>query len=230
MDAQRDELLSNAGVSVTRIPNEVIDADDIDQLESIFSFAAEESKPKLNSVELAIATALRFCSYSTKLQFTLAQAMESGLLLPGENWQIRTIGTNFNFEAAVRDMENCIKAIPDLYDLDLFPQSIELVDALLDESNINAITVEVATDAGPLHSFENAITEKADFVLRATYLPLDFQIDLGYSGKRIYGSTAEFGSEENKPQEEALTFFLQTIFRKRAFREGQLQAITNTLK
>jgi ATP-dependent DNA helicase RecQ len=230
VDAQRDELLSNAGVSVTRIPNEVIDADDIDQLESIFSFAAEESKPKLNSVELAIATALRFCSDSTKLQFTLAQAMESGLLLPGENWQIRTIGTNFNFEAAVRDMENCIKAISDLYDLDLFPQSIELVDALLDESNINAITVEVATDAGPLHSFENAITEKADFVLRATYLPLDFQIDLGYSGKRIYGSTAEFGSEENKPQEEALTFFLQTIFRKRAFREGQLQAITNTLK
>ncbi len=229
-DENRDMLLNSAAIKVLRIPNRVIDANDLEYWTKEIALAEETPSPNLNADELAVARALRFCSDSSKVQFVIAQAMEIGLLLPGTHWKIRTIGSDFAFHAAVRDAEACIRAISAIYSLNLTPSSVEIVEHIDVIEDQSEITIEVASDAGPLHHFEMANRENADFVIRSTYLPVALKIDLGYSGERLYGSDADFASPEKQPQKDGLTFFLNTLFRKKAFREGQLQAISNTLE
>ena len=229
VDQQRDDLLRAADIMVKRVANSIVDSQDNEKIKSSLAFDFDPHKPKLNADELSVATALRFCSDSTKIQFAIAQLMEQGLLLPGNHWKIRTTGTAFKFSGAIQDIANSIEAISNIYRLDLTPASIETVDELPLDTDAQSVTIEISSNAGPLHTFKSAISENADCVIRSTYLPFDFEINLGYTGQRIYSLSAPKESIEQQLQEKALTHFLQTIFRKRTFREGQLEAISNTL-
>jgi ATP-dependent DNA helicase RecQ len=229
VDSQRDAELHNSGVKVVRIPNHVIDRKDKQFLADHLPFDQEEA-PEPNSLEESVVNALRFCSDSSKIQFCIAQAMEQGFLLPGTDWQIRITGSVFDFDAAVADLVECIEALSNIFDLDLGPRSFTINGSQQSSESTSCLRIEINTDAGPLHSFKDAISNRADYVIRSTYLPVELQIDLGYSGRRIYAPDAKIRSSQRADQERGLTFFLQTIFRKKSFREGQLEAITNTLR
>ena len=230
VDDQRDDDLVNAGVSVIRVPNDVIDSKDMVYLTSNLPSLQQPEAAEPNASEKSLATAIRFCSDSTKVQFCIAQAMEQGLLLPDTDWEIHVTGSPFSFEAAIGDVLRCIQALSDVFGLNLGPKSVKINELHKGIDSVSALRIEINTDAGPLHSFEDAISNRADYVIRSTYLPFDLKIDLGYSGKRIYASNDQNNSEERENQEQGLRFFLQTIFRKQNFRDGQLEAISNTLR
>jgi ATP-dependent DNA helicase RecQ len=224
VDAKRDLLLSRSGVRVARLSNAQFDSLDPSALRSAVGLDIDDVEPNLNSSERSIVAALHFCSSSSKLQFAIAHAMELGLLRPSTEWKIKVIGADDSFSSALNDILNCVRAISQIYQLNLEPASVQLVS-----TGGADLTIALNCNAGPLHTFSEANDEKADVVIRSTYLPLDLALDLGFTGHRIYSGEQNLSNEDVLKKEEALTFFLQTIFRKKSFRDGQVEAVSNAL-
>ena len=167
VDAQRDSDLADGGVTVIRIPNKVIDSEDESYLKSHISISDHSEGIESNSSEESLATALRFCSDSAKIQFCIAQAMEQGLLLPDSHWEIHVTGSGFDFEAAITDVVHCIKALSDVFNLALAPKSVTINEGHDGVDTESVLRIEINTDAGPLHSFKDAIANRADYVVRS---------------------------------------------------------------
>ena len=230
IDEVRDQTLESNGVSVTRIPNAVIDESDLQKVHEALHSIEPSVNKDFGTTELSIARAARYCSDCSKIQYVMAECLELGFFNSKQVWNIEITGSDFNFQPALRDFRNLLLALEGIYDLKIAPEHISLTQGTVERAVGADLRILLDTQAGPLHTFEDAISSKADFVVRSTFLPVQLNIDIAYEGKRIYTDGGSSNEDAIEKLDSNLTYFLQTLFRKQQFRDGQLEAIANGLR
>ena len=103
----------------------------------------------------------------------------------------------------------------------------EKVDSKLFEEqlSIEPLTIRIEEYNGPFAGDALNYYEDADIVIRPTLLPVTLAAEDRYSGARIKSTHFDLNYFD-KP----LTYLLQVLFRKLAFREGQLKGVSNIFR
>ena len=245
-DRQRDRSLGRAtSMEVIRVTNHEVTpvpSAKLEQIKRRFRVADQTDIEALDSDEVSgharFADFARACAVASKIQFVMAKAVERGWLTSNE-WNLDISGGGPAVAAAVLnalqmyaayDVLYSGKSCPDLCRLRtddgtvhawLFDEGewIAREDTEFDEPHLSIL---VEPDSSP---YNKLARRDVDFIVRPAFLPVEFSVDLhsNFSRKPIEAETLEVA-------EPALTFFLQNVFRKRNFREGQKIAIWRTLR
>ncbi len=246
VDQQRDSSLERSTkMDVIRVPNQEITAGPSEKLEQIkqkFSVAGKANVRTSTNTEISgharFADFARDCSIGSKIQFVIAKAVDRGWLI-GDEWNLDIVGGGKAVAGAVLDVLRMFSAYDLLYGGKSRPDSCTLrTDGgkvyawLFDEGQWkkvedaalggSCLSILVESDSSP---FDELGPGDADFIIRPAFLPVEFSVDLhsDFTRTPIVADTFEAA-------EPALTFFLQNVFRKRKFREGQGVAIWRTLR
>ena len=238
VDAARDRDLEQRGFAVFRISN-----DDalrgggaaLDEFRRCYEAVASRAK------EVAAPNEARFalsCARATQVQFALVRALELGFLRPGHPWAVRLSGADAVAVAGVWDLLRLLKALDQIYGIEASPTicSVEGEEAI--EARYWAgddwQPVSAPTDAQPdVHivaewgasAFHRlpASSGFPCFVLRPAFLPMDI------AGQGALARAETRKAQRNAPTR-ALRVFLQEVFRKFDFRDGQAQALRTVLR
>ena len=95
----------------------------------------------------------------------------------------------------------------------------EFEDAELEDPSLSIL---VEPDSSP---YDELVRRDVDFIIRPAFLPVEFSVDLHSDFPRT-----PIDAETFEAAEPALKFFLQNVFRKQNFRQGQGLAIWRTLR
>ena len=228
IDAERDKALGDSGYSVLRIPNQWIDEEAIDSLERTLSPITKVASPSPTVFERKIANAALLCAIGTKIQYLLCDALRDGALKQKTRWNLVIQGSDSVAQAAVTDFCNLLRALDQIYGTSSAPRSVDVHIRMPEDGPRPDLAICVESDVGEKHSFPEGV-EEFDYLLRPTFLPRPLKIDMGYRQSRRYCALASNRDYETSTLEEGLVVLLQYLFRKRRFRQGQLQALLNGL-
>ena len=219
-DAERDLILMKEGYRVLRIPSTEIGAlngTNLSALEELLN--AEHDPEPAESNDESFAKFIHACNKSHQIQLSILHAIEGGFLPLNDpsGWKLTTdledIGlfsqgeASFVLTSAVADLVTLLEQIGDLYSL--------------------PITAGQATFGSPITtpslniSFSGMAT--ASF---ATFFVQDISVPFHIAHSGLPASPAVI----SEPSPGTLQYFLNYIFRKPSFWEGQVDAITRTLQ
>ncbi len=240
-DQERDDALATCGFKVIRIPNEEVlseRGDSLDELKQILIKVFDaEIENKKNTINLAKAAL--YSSNASKLQYAVCLALKYGWFSEN-NWSLKVLGLEEIAPDAIQDIFQYIEAFSNLYDKKIAPKKIILgtkndsYEVTTDsyskiKSNNKDFDVVISLEFEN-SSFEHVAGEsskdRADFVMRSSYLPIKFSSKNKFKNERV--SISENLTE--KEVEKNLQIFLKGIYRKRDFRQSQSIAITNLLR
>ncbi len=235
IDKQRDSILSQCGYRVVRIPNDEVVEGGGATLDKLFQLLQEfidnAYRVDRNEHVSRFTESVRFCSTAARFQYSLIRAIENGWLAAGGVWRLRVHGAS-DLLSAVTDLSQLLHSLDALYGTTTAPIGIiaqfdELVfeDGESDnESNLEVLTIVIESDSSPYSDTEPARALDADILLRPAWLPSPLIMRCQYLGDRPI-------LPESDPIEVKLSldYMIQTIFRKRRFREGQVEAIKRIL-
>ena len=246
VDQQRDSSLRRStGMDVIRVTNREITPGPSEKLEQIkqrFRVDDGTSNNKRSSDgssgHARFADFARTCSTASKIQFVIAKAVERGWLT-GDEWNLDISSGGSVVAAAVLDALQMYTAYDMLYGGKSRPdrcrlqtddgkvhawrfnerQWLEIEDSEFGEADVSIL---VESDSSP---YDKLARRDVDFIVRPAFLPVDFSVDLhsDFPRKPIEAETLDIA-------EPALTFFLQNVFRKRNFRQGQGLSVWRTLR
>ncbi len=237
MDRSRDDALRTRGYEVVRVPVDEINnghGRGLDRIKALCNEDAMDIKPTTLASQTA-ELAWR-CSFASKLQFVLAEALELGWI-GGSHWRIEIEGGGEVEAMAVIETLRMVSAYDALYGSRVAPQRCDLLVGSTKwawdfengswsttstiDSDVYDLKVKIEPDSGPFHSVE---TDNVDFVIRPAHLPVSLAVGLLPIIERT-----SIQSHDSVDALQPLTFFLQRVFRKKAFRPRQCEAIWRTL-
>mgnify|MGYP001268112998 FL=1 len=243
LDQERDDALISCGIEVIRIKNKEIEDSEGPNLEKIknkFNQIFKDKHKELEENEINLIKSIEEISFASKLQFSLARAIKYGWL-ESDEWIIEVRGLKELAVTSIIDFCKMMKGLKCLFDLSAIPKKISVIteeglfEISVDKETSKKISsnkkiipnlkVKLDKRASSFHEIIGESSEEnEDIIIRPTFLPVDLTITDKYSGKRI--SLVE----ENKEKiETSLVIFLQNIFRKKEFREAQVDSISTIL-
>ena len=220
-DALRDSELKHFNYEVIRVSNDEIDRGAGPQLEKLKGFCDDALTLKeIPEVQKKLTDAVALSTSASRLQFALASAMSNGMLRFGEDWEIEVKSSNLNnaiIKAALLDFNILVGAYLKLFAPDVSPPKIKL-----SKNNERALKIS-------LHCNETPITilpflNDEEIIVCSAPLPVEF------TSKHTQLTQRPDFNLSDKHAVKPLTVFLQTLFRKRAFREMQSEAICNVFR
>ncbi len=246
VDQQRDSSLKRStGMDVIRVTNQEITPGPSEKLEQIkqrFRVAAETQIHGVDTTEVTgherCAEFALACSIASKIQFVIAQAVSRGWL-SGNEWNLDISFGGPAVAGAVLDVLRMYSAYDRLYGGESRPdrctlrtedgtvrtwrwsggQWVESEDPELGQSPLKIL---IEHDSSP---YDELVKRDMDFIIRPAFLPVEFSVDLHSDFPRT-----PIDAETYEVAKPALTFFLQNVFRKQDFRQGQGLAIWRTLR
>ena len=217
-DAVRDRELTSAGVRVFRIPTDEVRTGSGSGLNALDNFMAHPAATSLAEDNLTLA--IRLGKLTHQVQVTVIKALLHGWLPLDSAWNISIYPpVNYLTPALVREAaqvatENCADIIQRIFKLYGEP------------NNTIHVTVEPAgnvADANIAISFDQ---ESAQY----SNTPV-FQIsDICFPGAIAAPWAMAEPVDARNPQKEEVEYFLNYIFRKDTFLEGQWETIERTLQ
>jgi len=214
----RSELL-RAGLRYHTIPSAEIQAGGGTELQRLMELLAAGEEPVCGKADLS--EGIRVCKFSQQVQFAILEAVRGGWLIPGTNWTIgiqlpSTIWSSLQlrrtaFQAA-RDAAELIDRIQRLYSEDVNQTSVRVV---FDSAQSDRVDIHIMTSAG---GGINAA------------VPAFFVADALYPGDIAVFPSASEPLSAVAPTAEQAEWFLNLIFRKPRFREGQWEAVERALR
>ena len=241
-DSLRDSELSKCGIRVIRVPNEELIRGSGEFLSAIKEHcltALHLAKPPPDA-DLRLPLVIWDCAIASKIQFAIAKAIQWGWIGSSETWSIKILGVNGTACDAIIDLLSMLAGFDQLYGTDLLPTrtSIKIAGkhkyfARVDEYRFEStepfsldgsdnLTISIDYEHGSFHSVSKE-NDNVDIVIRPAYLPLHLSVESYYPNGRMPISA------NPKNAKEVLSIFLQQIFRKKAFRPLQAEAIINAL-
>ena len=225
-DAARNTELAQAGIKTFRIPNNELELGEgphLSELErALHELGSAYQGDKPTGMPMAICAA----SMAARFQFVLARALSSGLLdLGAEKWSVGIrsdfIGMEV-FQSAADDFADMVASLSALYLDDSAKLTIKC-QALGKTSKWHDLRVAALATESPLTIGLRNLNE--DYAFCPAFAPVEFATDA-----QKVASRTRLACKDDKKVEAALLFFLQNLFRKRAFRELQAEAIINAIK
>ena len=220
-DAERDVLLSREGYKVIRIPTS-----EIEQLEGINLSELNNLISLTDHVEIekslhrdALIKFIHAIKISHQIQLVILQAIKTGFLefADASNWTISTdlsrLGlfdegeSQFILESSVNDLIIFLKNLGSLYSKPV----CEGVPCFVSNSNSDAFNISFTGQS---------YNSYATFLVQNISVPFHITNDVFITSSAIL----------DRPSPEVLEYFLNYIFRKTSFWEGQFEAISRTLE
>ncbi|MDA8624431.1 RecQ family ATP-dependent DNA helicase, partial [Alphaproteobacteria bacterium] len=221
-DKVRDKELDQIGIDVIRVPNAEVDAGKGPALDDIVNHFENRLTlpPELNE-ETLLAEAVDLACDAARLQTSVMMALERGLLNLENDWNVFVASDKLPkpiIRAALADLSALVNAYLDLFDTSANQPKLKTVS----ESSMASVSVSLKTDE--THSTIFTHLGNHDVVVCRAPLPVSFAGNL---------SPPEYRPKlqvDDKKAKKPLSVFLQTLFRKKSFRELQSEAICNVLQ
>lgn len=237
-DQERDRLLQSIGIEVIRISNAEIAAGQgagLSRAETLWNgvqhLHADQKESKLTAVLLD-------CAEAAKVQLAVARALGYGWLPSNAAWHVRLDQASQTAVTAFLDAVDLVRGYDALYGCRCAPDQVLISHGdngliadwaesgwiLREESLFTPahLTIRIERDAGPMH--ETAGLD-ADILIRPAYLSIEFAAETTFA----LGRQKIIAGHLDKVLPH-LTNFLRQIFRKKAFRPLQAEAIFNCLR
>ena len=246
VDQQRDRSLKRStGIDVIRVTNEEITPGPSARLGQIKRRFRDVAETEIHGPgDTGVSGHERFaefamsCSIASKIQFVIARAVSRGWL-SGDEWNLDISGAGPAIAGAVLDVLQMYSAYDLLYGGKSRPDRCslrteggsvrawqweekgwnEIEDAEFGEP---CLSILVEGDSSP---YDELVRRDVDFIIRPAFLPVEFTADLHSDFPR-----RPIDTETYEVAEPALTFFLQNVFRKQKFRQGQGWSVWRTLR
>lgn len=221
IDGERDAVLTNNGYAVVRIPS-----DEIEKLEgiklSILQNLLSNKIEKLNNISSRSETLIQFIHatmFSHQIQLVILLAMQAGFLKIADtsSWKISSdleslkifneSESNFILNSAINDLIVMLRNLGELYKVSLC-KGKPIIQSQSDNSSVHLS-----------FSGKSSKSPKTFFIQN---ISLPFHI-----------ANSVFTANPTKiknPSPSVLEYFLNYIFRKPSFLEGQIEAIIRTLQ
>ncbi len=242
VDHERDQSLEQVGIDVLRVTHREVEQQQGAALNRLKSRCGKVlSALKRSDADDRIARFLIDCSNAAKVQFAIARAIGWGWLTAGRQWTLHLAGSNTVSAAAVSDLLRLLSAFDVLYGGSCAPKCCAVhgdgglsvawrrdgdgnwQETTPPEPGDESVRLTVESRTSPYHDLSPQ--RQSDIVVRPAFLPVDFAAEQPAHPGRQAIAPARYLRESS-----VLTFFLQTIFRKRQFRPMQGEAIHNTLR
>lgn len=210
-DQKRDQSLNDVGIKVFRIPTEEIRQSHGDRLGLLTDFLI--TAPVSEASESKLTHILRCSKFAHQIQLALLNIIHGGWLSGDEEHALQIkvspkIELHFDvITQAVDDVFGLVTRIADLYGC---PFSIKRPKVNCTQTKESASSITVIADDS---------SSCAEFVISDTIVPYDIQAPLKAT------SPIKIECERDKAR-----WFLQYLFRKDDFREGQWETVSRTLK
>ncbi|MEC7929174.1 MAG: RecQ family ATP-dependent DNA helicase [Pseudomonadota bacterium] len=243
IDQERDDALATCGIKVLRIPNteiEQLDGPNLVSLKEKCSLILNENT-ELTKDQNSLLKSIEESTFASKLQFAIARSVKYGWL-DSEEWLIEVKGMGKTAAAAIKDCIQLINGFDNLYGTSISPQSARVITeegpfiVSLTKEEISKATVK--KDESPdlrigierrnsaFHAVVGESNEDIeDIIIRPAFLPIELTVVDKYLGRRT-----KLDEANDSRTRLTLDTFLQNIFRKKAFRESQLDSVMNILR
>ena len=235
IDTERENQLAACGYDTLRIPNVEIEsgggpklAEALSQMQSRMAVASGHDE---DARGIGLARSVRFCSAAARIQFALVRALENGWLQAGGPWDLQ-LDAQQEFAAAIFDLVETLRSLDAIYGITTAPSSVrarfrdgeQVVGEFSSELESEPLRIALETNYGPYHDTSKGEGFQADIVLRSAFLPVPLKMRCQFIGIRPPVARMDVDQADT-----ALVHLLQTVFRKRQFREGQREAIRRTV-
>jgi ATP-dependent DNA helicase RecQ len=225
-DEERNIQLAEAGITTFRISNKELEKGEginLNQLESALRYATTPTMDKFSSN--GIPFAITAASMAARFQFILARALSSGQLkLEAKEWNINVrsdyIGMNI-IQAAANDFADMLDALSVLY---LGNKNLININCITDKKTHLSSDFSVVIFAAESPMTLSLRMSNEDYVLCPAFAPVEFA-----TNAQKINSRSHLMCKDDELIENSLRFFLQNLFRKRAFRELQAEAIRKAI-
>ena len=218
----RDKELNQIGIDVLRIPNAEIDNGDGPKLQSLVErFGEKTSFAETTEEETKLAEAIGLATDAARLQAAVMIALENGAIELGKQWDIAVSSESLPktiIKAALADLSAMINAYMELF----FPEALS--PSLKHVASASKANLTISLKTKETHSSILRVETDHDVVVCQAPIPVIFGSDL--EPPRVRPKLQIPDKEAKAP----LTVFLQTLFRKRAFRYLQNEAVCNALR
>ncbi len=234
VDKARDRAMREIGIEVLRIPNRELEArkgPTLKQLEE--RYKKGESRIRKAGKSESVGKLARVCAQAAQVQWVIADRMWHGKLT-GDRWEITVEGLEETGQAAIEDILDMMESLDALYGTRTAPGSciIKTTEGKIKEwtngreleEKKGICSLHIKVD-GKASSYQDIGETDADIVLRPAWIPVD--ISTSHTGGLV---RRKIEGKKKKEIEKGLVFWLQTVFRKRAFRPMQRQAVENILR
>ena len=222
-DQERDKELADFEIKVFRIPNEEIDNLTGPKLSELKAECRNYLKLyEVDAREDVLAEALEKASWATKIQYGVLNAASKGQISLGKKNKLYISSKLLSAELiqkAIDDLNHLCAAYMELFSLDKEPFKQFSVT-----SSRNDADLVIGLYENDTQTTIAAAMRDEDVVICMGYAPIEFCPKLPSSFERPVLKVSD--DEASKP----LAFFLQSIFRKKSFREMQVNAICNALR
>ena len=244
VDRGRDAALRSIGIDVLRVPNTEVEAGEGPMLHKIRARCQSALDALVSGpVAIPVARAVVSCAVAAKVQFAFARAIGLGWLTPGQVWEIRLQGADTTAVAAIADVLRLLSALDRLYGGESTPSRCtvradnetpvafvptghdgEWDCTPIDHQDVaeQSVHIVVEVDVSPFHALPSGIP---DIIIRSAFLPVDFAAEATPASERPPIALSSYEEARNP-----LTTFLRFLFRKRAFRPHQGEAVFNALR
>ena len=242
VDNARDKRLASIDIEVLRVPAREVSEGRGPCLDAVrdrfIEILGKGGEPDETS---PFSRMLSDCSFSTKVQYTLAKALNDGVIA-GREWRIELRGGGRFGLVAVKDALAMIANLDALYGRGVSPNRCTVVDmvsgaekvlsceagTVVEQSSLGqvgnhdtTVRILVESDSSP---FDTVSDPDAHYVIRPACLPVELAVE--QHAQKSRAPIAYEGDAYEKP----LRYFLRNVFRKREFRQGQARAIDDTLR
>ena len=221
IDSLRDDALTKEGFKVVRIPSkeiETLSGENLTLLEGLLAFEQQVHDGNL-LLSLKSKKLIHAVRVSHQIQLSILQAIQAGFLTlsNSSSWNISSDinetglfdsdESTFVLKSSIQDLLSLLENLGDLYSLQLR----EGVQNVALGANSQGIHISFT---GKTHSLLSTL------LVQCVSLPLHIANSVFTTSPAILDA----------PSEKALRYFLNYIFRKEDFWEGQLDAISRTLQ
>jgi ATP-dependent DNA helicase RecQ len=230
-DSLRDKELSSVGIRTIRIPNDELvsgQGHSISELKRYCLDAINNYKDDFNIEGNSIGAALTSSIDATRIQLAIAKALASGFISL-DTKEIKVLinsqkTSELFLKAAVKDFENILSSLIDLYyPKQLKVPSFKVVCNSDPKKTKSDLSIGVYSSESPMTI--ELVSKEEDYLFCPVSLPVRLSSLNTVGGKRV-----KLSQKNIEDVEGPLTFFLQTLFRKRKFRDLQCLSILNTLR
>ena len=221
-DKARDRELNSIGIEVIRIPNAEVDAGDGPALNSLKArFIGSRPKKQISSEEIKLAEAVGLATDAARLQASLMMALKAGIVEVEDTWNINVDADRLPkpiIKAALADLSAMINSYMELFAPEIVKPKLKLVTAA------SKANISVSLKTNETHSSIFPHLSNHDVIVCQAPIPVTFTCAL--DPPRVKPKL-KLNNQKAKPP---LTVFLQTLFRKRSFRDLQSEAVCNVLR
>ena len=219
-DRRRDDLLTREGYRVFRVAAREVRNEDGPSLSNLWRVLAQPRPAAVRDGSLV--RAVRLGKLTHQVQLTVAQALLGGWLRLGEPWVIEVQNVpEFDLdlvlgavEVATRDCEELVRRLFHLYGAEVATSDVCVHQSHDSEGDGPRIIISLGATPGPSRG-------APDFVISDICFP---------SALLSEPSPADPKIRPQNPDREIAEWFLNYIFRKKGFKEGQWETIRRSLR